>query len=537
VCRSPVLLCLLGLGILPGLPSLGQTAPEPPTLPAGPGDPADPDGGLRLLEAVRLMLDHDPNVALAESFRETARGSLLVASGRFDPVVGADLTALDVETPLAGGGVAEVETVGAGVGVDTELRTGTVLSPRIDVNRDEIDGPGAEHQGVVAFTVRQPLLRDRGRRAVAAGERAARRELTAADLDLTHTVSQRVERVVSAYWQYRAAYQNLEIFRVSETRSRDLLATTRRLIEADRVPAADLLQLQADLASKETSRIRGEQDLYAARQDLGREIGLSYEEVSRLPPPLEPFPLVAPAETPPPELAEGYLAAALGDRADLAAARQRLEASRDLRRAAENGLLPRLDLVVTPSYAGRAGGTGLGPFAEALLEDVPGLSATAGLALTWPTLNRAARGRLVQAEAAETADAARLTLVVNDVATRLPTALDALAGTVQELERAEAAVRLFEQTADNEVKKLRAGASTLLDVITQQDRLTSARQSVVSARLRVALALVDLRFETGTLVTWTDPGYRLEETALVTVPPMPAPPFALAPLGPTPEAP
>ena len=65
-------------------------------------------------------------------------------------------------------------------------------------------------------------------------------------------------------------------------------------------------------------------------------------------------------------------------------------------------------------------------------------------------------------------------------------------------------MRLFERAVINEEKKLRAGTSTLLDVISQRDRLTSARQSQVSAHLALALALARLRFETGTLCPEAD---------------------------------
>ncbi len=62
-------------------------------------------------------------------------------------------------------------------------------------------------------------------------------------------------------------------------------------------------------------------------------------------------------------------------------------------------------------------------------------------------------------------------------------------------------MRLFERTVLNEEKKLRAGSSTLINVLTQRDRLTAAREAQVSAELTLALALVQLRFATGTLLS------------------------------------
>ncbi len=470
------------------------------------------------MDVVHLLLENDPNVVLAQGRRDAARGSLLVASGRFDPRVTTDLTGTDQELPDSGGSVTDSETLDLGLGLDTELRTGLVLSPRITLSRDETIGPGALQQATVSFTLRQPLLRDRGRAVVAAAERAARQELSASDLDLRHTVTLRIQAAVSQYWRLLAARESLEILRSSEARSRELLETTRRLIEADRIPAAEILQLQADLAAKETARIRGEQELFAARQALGRELGLSYAQIRRLPPPVDPFPSVLPAETPGAEDAERFLSTALGLRADLAAAHRRLEASRIRTRAADNALLPRLDLLLTPSYSGLTEEAGFEDFFNPLFDDVPGLSTAVTFSLSWPTRNREARGGLVRARAAEQIDTSSVELVETDVVTRVPTALDALERSVAELERAVEAVDLFEQVAVNEEKKLRAGASTIIDVISQQDRLTGARQSVVSARLGVAQALLDLRFETGTLLAGGGPGYQVRYDGLTTVP-------------------
>ena len=70
----------------------------------------------------------------------------------------------------------------------------------------------------------------------------------------------------------------------------------------------------------------------------------------------------------------------------------------------------------------------------------------------------------------------------------------------------------------NEEKKLRAGSSTLLDVISQRDRLTSARQSQVSAHLALAIALARLRFETGTLPDTEAGAAAADHAQLTTVP-------------------
>jgi outer membrane protein TolC len=127
--------------------------------------------------------------------------------------------------------------------------------------------------------------------------------------------------------------------------------------------------------------------------------------------------------------------------------------------------------------------------------------------LSWPTTNREARGELAQIEALREQNAFLEDLLTRQIGANVVIALDAVARNTQQLERAAEAVKLFERAVENEEKKLRAGTSTLIDVISQRDRLTAARQSQVSAHLALAQSLVQLRFESGTLLPRAaDPG-------------------------------
>ena len=63
------------------------------------------------------------------------------------------------------------------------------------------------------------------------------------------------------------------------------------------------------------------------------------------------------------------------------------------------------------------------------------------------------------------------------------------------------AVRLSQTTVENERVKHRLGSATLFDVILAEDNLTSALLNEVKARLEHAIALADLRYQTGTLLS------------------------------------
>jgi outer membrane protein len=506
----PVLALAAAL-LLPAIPVRSQETPLPREGPAG--------AGLSLGEAIDLALTHDPNLDIAEARLRSSRGALLGARGLFDPVVDTTLAETESNLPSSTTSSTEARTLSQSLGVTKLFRTGLSLQPELSLDRAGEPGAGgsAANLGTVALNVRQPLLRGRGRDVVAGAERSAERELAASGSDLRFTTSERLLVVATRYWEARAAFLNTDILRASEGSARALLATTRRLIEADVTPAAERVQVEANLAFKEAALIAGERDAFAARQELGREIGLDRAGLAALPPPTDPFPTVAPPALP--DGAEAsFVAEAVARRDDLRAARERRDAVEALVAAAEDGLEPRLDLVFTPSWTGFVQGGDAGDFFSPLYRNVPGASSSLSLAFSWPTWNRRARGDLEQVEAARDQSRQIEQLVRRGVEADVATAVDAVRRHAEQLERATEAVRLFERAVENEEKKLTAGTSTLLDVISQRDRLTSAQQAHVAAQLALAVALARLRFETGTLLAEGDLGERIDPARLTTVP-------------------
>ena len=444
--RAPGILILLSL-TTPALPAQtsdgGQTHDRVAVARTVPAD----EPGLDLLEALRLTLDRDPNIALVEARLESSLGALSVTRGVFDPVLSATIAQSESNTPTDVSTVSESASLSQSVSLDQRLRTGQTLTPSIELSSDDGAGP-ADNTATVSFTLRQPLLRDRGRAVVTAGERAAELELEASRLDLEHVVAQRLAVVVDRYWRARAAVLDLEVLRTTETRSRELLETTRRLVAADITPAAETVQLEADLTSREVDRIASERALFDARQDLGLEIGLDAGEILALAIPTDPFPTVELEDVPPADSALA-LREAMRRRADLAAERQRLAAAETRRQAAANALKPRLDLLFTPSYSGVTEGGGAGELYAPLFDNVPGLSTSISLSLSWPTFNRRAEGLQAQAESNVRQSVLRVELASKSIGAEVPDALDAVRRGAEQLIRLDRAVVLFETTLEN----------------------------------------------------------------------------------------
>lgn len=411
--------------------------------------------------------------------------------------------------------------------VARQFRNGIVLSPFADLNyaaqnfkgKDSTDtkkgGQGVEdtYRSEIGFDVLLPLLRGRGRTSVAAAETAARIDYEASRLTLLHEKARSVLETVRAYWDLRAATDELEVARRSVTLEGDLLGLTQALIKAKEKPRADEFRVQASHADALARLAATERRVSDARVNLARVMGVALGQgVDPAPLATDPFPEPPADVATSAEAIERLARDAIAQRMDRKAALMLEEAAGVLVKGARRDTKPRLDL------QGRLFGTST---AEKRISDLDRWvfrSGNGSIELEAPFANNQQRGRLAQREASlmraeiESTDRARtIALNVVRLSQSLRTAVDQLA-------RAEDAVRFYDRTIEDEQAKLKAGDSTLVDTIFTEQQTTAARQALVLARRDYASLLAELRFEAGLLVLESPEGGRVTESSLIGVP-------------------
>ena len=459
-----------------------------------------PVRGLDLGKAAAAALARSPRAEIARARRRASAGALERSAAAFDWLV-------EAQAGMERTRAFELEGV-SGVGSDPrraaevtqELslrkswRSGLELRPHVALSRREgSDVPGAAaNRGVAAASLRVPLLRGWGGGLAVATEASAREVHDASRFELRHDLARAARDAVLAYWAFLGAVEQLDAFQQSEARAERLVQETRRLIEADERAPADLALPMASLSSRRAQRIGSEQQVAAARHELGLAMGAGLDEIALLPHPVTPFPEPgpdAPAE-----------ATAAEPRADVSAAQARERASERVLRAALRELRPRLDVEASASYSGLDRGNELGRLFSPLYRNVPSWSGSLRMTFSLPMGQAAARGAALQSEAAhaqdqvEAADSARRA----ELGRRLAEA--ALVRSRAELALARDAERFARQALDAEVAKFQHGLSTLFDTIQAEDGLTNAQVRRVGAHRRYAEALVQLAFEAGTLL-------------------------------------
>ena len=123
-----------------------------------------------------------------------------------------------------------------------------------------------------------------------ANEKVAGIGIESQKLNTEFVASGEVFNMVAGYWQFLATEKSLDVYRGNEDRVRKVLNITQELVKADKKPSSELLQIQADLKDKERQTISAQQRWYAARQNLGRSIGLNTGESELIGTPQNNFP-------------------------------------------------------------------------------------------------------------------------------------------------------------------------------------------------------------------------------------------------------
>ena len=345
------------------------------------------------------------------------------------------------------------------------------------------------------------MLRGRGKTIVTALEQASKLNLESTSNNAQFANSFELFQMSSVYWQYVTAHKSLEIYRENEARVRRVLEITQELVKADKRPAGNLAQIQADLANQERQTKVAEQILYSAKLNLGRTIGLSKEDSEQLGNPIDEFPSVEESGYMKNLDKLTFLSIAQNNRADIEAAKKVQKALELQLKFTENSKKPQLDLTGFVNYGGMNMGNGLDR-ALATFSREEGRNFGYGLRVnfSFPLNNNLAQGNFIQNEIALKDQEITTSNLRRNIDLNVSIALNDLENSVDVLKKAEEALEFYQEVYTNEQIKFKNGMTILLNLIQFQERLTFAELDYLRAHQQFAIAIVNLRYETGTLL-------------------------------------
>ncbi len=130
-----------------------------------------------------------------------------------------------------------------------------------------------------------------------------------------------------------------------------------------------------------------------------------------------------------------------------------------------------------------------------------GLDASISAQVGWPFANNIGEGGVISAQA----DLNSAIINMEDLSSSIAANVTASADTLQELANDVGtqlkAVKAFRKSFDDMREKFRRGATTMFETIQSEEQLTTAESQLVDFRLALANALVQLRYETATLLS------------------------------------
>jgi outer membrane protein TolC len=350
-----------------------------------------------------------------------------------------------------------------------------------------------------------PLARGRGRDAVAGPERSAELTHDASQMLLAHQRPQSVLNTVLAYWALRAAQDTVAIQTQSLQFQQQLVAVTQARVTAGDLAGFELARAQAAEARAQGDLADAQRSLKDARVTLATAMGVgATDDDTTLPRASDDFPPLPPTvtSTPPVDLA-------LRQRQDLSAAAKLTEAEQVLTTSARANTRPQVDLDLGTFFTALNGGSA----ANALSRWV-GPSGSFGLQVTKPLGNNVLRGLLAEQEAALLTQQINRTDLARQIQLNVIQATSTIQESMRRVQQNQAAVGFYQATIDAEVARLRTGDATLIDTITTQQQQVAALLGLVGARLDLAQRIIQLRFESATLVT----GATVRPQDLVTLP-------------------
>jgi outer membrane protein TolC len=383
-----------------------------------------------------------------------------------------------------------------------------------------------EYTSTLGLSLNQPLLRDFGWRQALLLVDVAVTNQEASYYRYRTGIANLVTDVERNYWLLVLAIENVRVEEQGLEAARELLRQNEGRYNVGALPKTAVLEAQAEVAEREAQLVLSRNLLQNQRDNLRALINYGEEDTNAL---LMIDPADKPSALPYDIDLERSLETATHERPELIAARLDVESSQTLRKAAENKLLPRLDLVASAGLRGRGGNdsgflsnqptpgptppsTGFGNFVPneqilggydrslELLTDGRFYQYVVGATIQVPLANADAKARFAQAKIDTERSWLNLHQLEENVTLEIKKAVSNLESDLKRIEATRVARELAEENLRNQRARFDVGLATTKDILDFQDQLTQRRRAEVQALTGYNTNVAEMRRVEGTLL-------------------------------------
>jgi outer membrane protein TolC len=458
---------------------------------------------ISLSRAIRIALENNKDIQIAEYGPMKADADIFAAWGTFDPVASSNVNYLVTEQSTSSetvtfGGFPSIEiwrTSGQS-SVGGLLPWGTQYQLSLDMSKEETTYNSfiEEWSGSLTLSVTQPLLRGFGTDANMARIWLAKNSRLQSVEQLRLQVLNSVAEVIRAYWDLVGAYESLKVREDALANAERFLETNERRLEIGTGAALEVVRAKAGVATRQSELISARSQVLDASDRLKNLMGLTVG------PALSPVRLVPVTR---PDISEAdidedkSIARALEYRPEVHTAALSIDSAEIERERAADDMLPQLDVSGSVSQGGR--GHYMSDVFDGVRERTDN-SYNVGFNGSIPITNRTARGAYQRAKLDKREAEHRLYKAQQEVTLGVRSALRQVATNRILVESNRQSRALQETNLEAEEKRLNFGATTTFELLRVQEDLTAAQVQEVQAIIAYEKALVDLRLAEGILL-------------------------------------
>jgi outer membrane protein len=409
------------------------------------------------------------------------------------------------------------------LGFQKGFLTGTTVNLGLNNNGSTSNNPRNDinplTQSSLGLTVTQRLLQGFGPSLNSRLIHIARNNREVSDLTFKLQVETTIAAIASLYWQFVALNEQVKVAQEAITAAQRLYEDNKRQVEVGTMAPIEVTRAEAQIAA-------GEQQLTLARMQVLQQETIIKTALSRTgvaSPSIQdahiiPTDSIVIPDVEPISPIQDLTAMAISSRPELAQSRIQIQNQFLTIKGSRNALLPSLDAFVNVSNSALAGDQSTLPppagsirnnnaffiggygtvLSQLFARNFPNYSA--GFNLSIPIRNKAAQAQAITDELTLRQQQLGLVRLENNVRVDVQNAVIGLTQARAQLSSATKQRVLQAQTLDAEQKKLALGASTIYNVIQDQQTLTAAESNEVTARSNYARAKVELDRSTGQIL-------------------------------------
>ena len=472
---------------------------------------------LSLVGFVRMALQNHPDIQILETEHDSSQGRILYEQGAFDFSMGSSVTISHDEKHASFNNRSKNDLIQFQLNVDKQFRNGLRIRPSVTLNRtnDLQSQMDPMSTSSVDCLIQIPLFKDQGFAQL--DEQAAIKYHEVSLYTLRHAMTQVVYDCALSYWNYLASKKDLEMLNESVNKAQQLVEETRQLIHADERPVADIEQLYANLAEKESQYIEGLQNVHEKWVLLMHTIGKQDYEPDYFPLPENPFPDQQSLKDEFEET-DQFITHALTHRYDYIASKEYESYFQLAVIQAKNENSPQIDLSLRFGYSGMDKGYDWSDYVSAFGNHIPGISYLATLDMTWPYQQLSSKGSMMQKQALFDKQKIITKHIERTIRSQVKLAISSIQNSIQEIQKNSMVIQTYQIVVNNEKTKFQLGLSTILDLITTEDHLFNAKRREIASKLKFAKAISKLRFETSSLISFKNDQAIISLEQLITLP-------------------